>query len=65
MKTHFHRIAIFAIMTKESKASYLKEIKLRISQKMPKVIEEIKTYEEKLKNGRLTENPKTAPQFNG
>ncbi len=65
MKTHFHRIAIFAIMTKKSKASYLKEIKLRISQKMPKVIEEIKTYEEKLKNGRLTENPKTAPQFNG
>ncbi|MEP3386755.1 MAG: hypothetical protein ABJO02_01120 [Reichenbachiella sp.] len=52
-------------MTKESKASYLKEIKLRISQKMPKVIEEIETYEEKLKKSRLTENPKTAPQFNG
>lgn len=52
-------------MTKESKTSYLNEIKLKISQKMPQIIDEIKIYEDKLNSGQLTQNPKPAPQFNG
>jgi len=52
-------------MTKESKTHYLNEIKNRISKEMPRVIEEIKVYENKLRCGQLNKNPKTAPQFNG
>jgi hypothetical protein len=50
-------------MTKESKAYYLNEIKTRISKEMPKVIEEIKVYESKLRSGQLNQSPKVAPQF--
>ena len=58
-------IFIFVIMNQASKTSYLNEIKHRISKEMPRVIEEIKIYENKLRNGQLNQKPKSVPQFNG
>jgi hypothetical protein len=52
-------------MKTETKKTYIEEIKQRISKEMPRVIQEIKVYERKLKNGELTTNPKVSPQFNG
>ncbi len=53
------------IMTKESKTAYLNELKERISLEMPKVMKEISIYENNLRKGKLTKDPKPAPQFNG
>ncbi len=43
---------------------YLNEIHKRISLQMPKIREEIKIYELRAKEGKLTSNPIPAPQFN-
>ncbi len=43
---------------------FLKDLKERIKLQMPKIREEIKVYEKKLKEGKLTSNPTPAPQFN-
>ena len=52
-------------METESKKTYIEEIKHRISKEMPRIFQEIKIYERKLKKGTQTTNPKTSPQFNG
>jgi len=50
--------------TKQDILIYLSELKKRLAMEMPKVRKEIRLYEEKLKNGQLTENPVPGPQFN-
>lgn len=53
-------------MTSEEKLKiYINELKRRLKNEMPRVRREIKVYEEKLANGRLTQSPTPAPQFNG
>lgn len=44
---------------------YLKDLKKRLESQMPKIREEIRIYERKAKEGKLTLNPIPAPQFNG
>lgn len=51
-------------MTKESKNTYIKDIKKRLSNEMPRILKEISVYEDKLLKGELNSNPKISPQFN-
>ena len=51
--------------SKEELKIYINELKKRLKNEMPRVRREIKVYEEKLANGRLTQSPTPAPQFNG
>ena len=46
--------------TKQEILIYLSELKKRLAQEMPRVRKEIRLYEEKRKNGQLTENPVSA-----
>ena len=50
--------------SKEELKIYINEHKKRLKNEMPRVRREIKVYEEKLANGRLTQSPNPAPQFN-
>jgi hypothetical protein len=43
---------------------YLKDLKRRLKLAMPKIREEIKIYEQKMAEGKLTKNPIPGPQFN-
>ncbi len=43
---------------------YLNDLKKRLTLAMPRIREEIKLYEKKIKEGKLTQNPASGPQFN-
>ena len=43
---------------------FLKDLKKRLKSQMPKIREEIRVYENKVKEGKLNPNPHSAPQFN-
>ncbi|WP_417603143.1 hypothetical protein [Owenweeksia hongkongensis] len=53
-------------MSKDEKISnFIELIEARMAKEMPRIIREIKVYEDKLAKGELTKFPKVAPQFNG
>jgi hypothetical protein len=43
---------------------FLEVLKEQFRKEMPKIRKEIKVYETHLKEGKLNNNPKIAPQFN-
>lgn len=53
-------------MSKDEKVrQFIHLIEDRMALEMPRIMREIKLYEEKLFKGELTKFPKIAPQFNG
>jgi len=51
--------------TVEYLREFIEELEKRLKTKMPQIRDEIRTYEEHLKNGYLVKNPSPGPQFNG
>jgi hypothetical protein len=49
---------------KQDIKTYISALKKRLKKEMPKVREEIRNYEEKLAQNKLTKNPTPGPQFN-
>lgn len=43
---------------------FITDLKKRLESQMPKIREEIRIYENKVNEGKLTQNPTSAPQFN-
>lgn len=43
---------------------FLRNLKTRLSKEMPKVLKEIKLYEERLAAGKLKKTPTQSPLFN-
>ena len=44
---------------------FIKRIEERMEKEMPRILGEIKVYEERLAKGELTKFPKVAPQYYG
>ncbi|PZX51879.1 hypothetical protein LV84_03638 [Algoriphagus ratkowskyi] len=51
--------------THDDITAFLNDLDIKLKKEMPRIRREIKVYEEKLKEGRLTLNPRPSPQFGG
>lgn len=44
---------------------YIQKLEMKFSKEMPRIRNEVKVFEKKLKGGKLMLNPTVSPQFNG